>query len=157
MSHCLKIGSVFAGTVTQSGIMIEGQYHYHALQTCTLIIKSLAQGATTCEIRRVESKKFINGQPIPLHNWPEYLQQYLTTWGSAVESAVGTYCPRTGVLLLRGEEPVVAVKSSVQWSPHVYALLVDDGVIKGLAFDLGEGADYVSETGVMMLRKDRIL
>ena len=150
----LTAGTVYTGIVTQSGSMTDGRYRYDAIQACTLTVKSFDNCTVVCEIKRVENQKFIDGHSIPLPAWPEYLIKYLTTWGNAVERAIGTYDPCTGLLLLQGEEPVVTVDSWVQWSRHAYALLVDEKGIKGLAFDLEEGANRVSEVGRLRVVKN---
>jgi len=131
--------------------MTDGQYRYEALQTCALTVKSIDGNTTVCEIQRAENRKSINGSSDPLPLLPEYLRLYLTTWGSCTERATGTYDPLTGVLLLRGEEPVVVVHSWVQWSPHAYALVVGGDGMRGLAFDLDVGGDRVSEVGVVVV------
>jgi hypothetical protein len=147
-SFSITAGSIFTGTVTQSGVMLqEGQYRYKAIQTCTLTVESISGREVVCEIRRVECKKFIDGSSYPRPQLPEYLRLYLTTWGSCVERASGVFDPFTGVMLLRGGEPVVVLESCVQWSQHHYALVIVGGRITGYALNIGEYDDHVEEVG----------
>jgi hypothetical protein len=149
-SFSITAGSIFTGTVTQSGVMLkEGQHRYKAIQTCTLTIESISGREVVCEIRRVECEKFIDGSSYPRPQLPEYLRLYLTTRGSCVERATGVYDPFTGVMLLRGGEPVVVSKSCVQWSQHHYALVVVGRRITGYAFNIEERDDRVEEAGVI--------
>ena len=149
---CLASGAMFPGAVTQSGTMVEGHYYYEAHQTCTLIVKEFDGRSLTCDIRRVERTKLINGSAAPVPSLPTYLRLYLTSRGSCVERATGTYDPLTSVLMLRGDEPVVEVESEVQWNPHLYLLMVDGGRVSGLVFDLKEECgDRVSGVGTMLV------
>ena len=146
----IAAGSVFTGTVTQSGVMtLDGPYRYRALQACTLTVESVTGRIVKCKIRRVECDKLINGSSVPSPSMPEYLRMYLNTWGSCVEHAAGVYDPLSGALLLDGGEPTAASALCVQWDRHQYALIVIGRTISGCAFSMEKRDDRVSEVGIV--------
>ena len=147
----MQAGTVFKGTVTQTGAVTDGGYCYEALQTCTLTVVSVRGEAVVCDVGRVESEKFIDGESGWRLSLPDYLNSYLTTWGSCVERAIGTYDPFTGFLLLKGQRLKVVRESEVQWSHHYYALVVDGSRVTGPVFCLEKMEDRDSGVGALVV------
>jgi hypothetical protein len=145
-------GTVFTGTVTQSGVMVDGNFRYDALQTCTLTVTETENNNVSCDIERTELRKYVNGSQESDPSLPEYLRSYLTSHGSCVEHAAGVYDPFTEMLTVRGGWPETLSPSSVVWSPHLYMLVVSDRRMSGPVFCIDGMEDHKSETGAMQLQ-----
>jgi hypothetical protein len=148
----VKTGTAFTGTVTQSGVMVDGDFRYDALQTCTLTVTETENNNVSCDIQRKELKKFVNGSQECNPSYPEYLRNYLTSHGSCIEHATGVYNPFTRMLTIRGEWPKTLSPSAVVWSPHLYMLVISDHQMMGPVFCIDGMEDHKSETGAMNLK-----
>jgi hypothetical protein len=129
----LSAGSVFTGTVTQSGVMVEDECRFEALQICTLTVTAVDHNDISCDIRRQESKKFVNGSAESRPGVPVYLTNWMNSLDSCLEHAIGTFNPFTSMLIMRSERPDTESSPNTVWSPHLYILLVEGRSLSGPA------------------------
>ena len=145
----LSIGSIFTGTVTQSGVMVEDECRFDSLQICTLTVTTVDNNDISCDIRRQESKKFVNGSAESGLGVPVYLTKWMNSLDSCVEHATGTFNPFTSMLIMRSKRPDKESSPNAVWSPHLYILLVEGKRLSGPAICTDGLDDREHDIGAM--------
>jgi len=150
MQDKLTAGATYTGVVTQKGIMKEDGLLYEARQKCTLKLTRLdSVSHVECEIVRMEDVKLVNGSSQIDPHFPEYIRSYLSSNGSCVEYATGTYDTFSSLLILRSNRPTTVIGSAVVWSPQLYTLVVTGRRITGPVFCLDTMDDRNNDVGTL--------
>jgi hypothetical protein len=136
---------VFQGTVTQSGTMKDG-HRFKAVQKIRMLIHPAKDSRIECEITRTEWEKSVDRHSSPSPGLPAYLNEYLSTFGACRERVRGVWC--AGLMCLEAAAmPVVTDSSAVQWSPHSYLLIINDGRASGVAINREAPDDRANDFG----------
>ena len=145
--------TTYEGVVTQAGTMIDGHV-FQAKQAVRMVVRPVDKGVE-CEIVRTEVRKSVDGHSRASPRLPQYLNAYLSSFGSCKEAVRGVLCE--GLMCLEATAPPqTLVYSDVLWSPHSYYLIITDGWLEGVAINRDVDDDRVSHVGrVRMWRVGR--
>ena len=143
---------IFQGTVTQSGTMKDG-HRYRAVQQMRMVVHPAKDSRIECEITRTEQDKLADHHSRPSPALPAYLNEYLSAFGACRERVRGVWC--AGLMCLEAAGmPVVTKASAVQWSPHSYLLIINDGCVSGVAINREAALDdRTNDYGRVCLRR----
>lgn len=135
---------VYEGAATQAGTMADG--HVFLAKQGVRIEMRLLGREIECEIVRTEVRKSVDGLSRASPRLPEYLNTYLSSFGSCKETVRGVLCE--GLVCLEATAPPqTLVCSDVLWSPHSYYLIVRDGGLEGVAINRDAADDRVNHVG----------